>query len=159
MLIDVKSKETEPVIVRTRAGAYVEPDTDVDLLTAVDTEEHARTASLNLRKFLSEGLEMAYPKHDWICWLLGKRNTRSHECADDLRIPRCDHPRAFRNTKNGQRVVIHQPYATGERDLARLTEDSKVFAKKHGLYLRISREDSFHYPSATVLVEYRKLDS
>jgi hypothetical protein len=159
MLIDVmKSKETEPIIVRTHSGAFVEPNKHVDLLVAVDTEEHARTASLNLRKFLPEGLERVYPNHDWICWLLGRRNTRLHECADDLQMPRCDHPRAFRNTKNGQRVVIHQPYVIGEHDLALFSRESKFFADKHGLYVRISREDSFHYPSATVLVEYRRLD-
>jgi hypothetical protein len=152
---------TEPIIVRTQEGTFVEPDTDVGLLVAVDTEKHARIASLNLRKFLSEGLERAHPTHDWICWLLNKRNTPSHECEDGLGIPHCDHPRAFRNPRTKERVVIHQPYVCHEDDSPHciscqtLIKDSEIFAEKHRLIVLVSQKDTFYYPSATALVEYR----
>jgi hypothetical protein len=152
--------QEEPLITKTRCGGFMEFGFDIGTLVALDSEELAMTASINLRKFLGGGLERVFPTHDWICWLLGKRNTQSHECGADLAMPHCDHPRAFRNPKTGERVVIHQPYVC-DADTADCTScktlirDSAIFAEKHGLTVRIDRDTTFYFPTQTALVEYR----
>lgn len=114
-------------------------------------------ANERLTRFKATGLRHV---RDWacLCWLLKKKCVEDSVCQQ---LPRLDHPRAYRNSKTGERVWLHQPYiANGSKradDLKALRTESEAYAALHNLSVRVSDEDSWHAPGRTVLVEFRKL--
>lgn len=84
-----------------------------------------------------------------ICELWRRSCRDDEQCAA---IPRGDHLRGFKDD-NGRRILTSQPYAL--KDVPLLIRESEEFAAAHGLKVRISPEESWHYPGWTVLVEFR----
>ncbi len=88
-------------------------------------------------------------------------NKRPQIHDSDCRGPHADHSNVFKDIATGAIVWTEQPYALGAHPscvgfVNRLTAEVQQFASTHGLTVRISAEDSWHFPGATVLVEYRK---
>jgi hypothetical protein len=88
--------------------------------------------------------------------------------------PRHDHESLFKD-RTGALVLVEQPYFGGasehilettgdtvaaqnayDADIAELTAQSQAFAQEWDLAVRLSIEESWHYPGKTILVEYRK---
>ena len=68
-------------------------------------------------------------------------------------VPHEDDVHIFR-TKSGEVIFTSQPYFVS--DVEDLRRDAEAFAAKHGLVVRVSIEESWHFPCSTVLVEYRR---
>ncbi len=76
----------------------------------------------------------------------------------DCRPPHWDHPSTFRSCSTRELILVGQPYAPcDDADyMARFTASCEAFARDWHLTVRVSVEESWHYPGKTVLVEYRK---
>jgi hypothetical protein len=85
------------------------------------------------------------------CWhrVFGKR-PRDH--GKGCRGPYADHSNTFKDLETGEIVWTEQPY----QDIDDIIQEVQEFANKHGLTVRLSMEDSWHYPGSTVLIEYRR---
>ena len=80
---------------------------------------------------------------------------RRHQ--EGCRGPHADHNAGFYDPLTKERVGVEQPYF-GEppATLEQIVQDVEVFAAERGLTVRVSTEESWHYPGRTVLIEYRK---
>ena len=86
--------------------------------------------------------------------ILNRRRTlRERQQCWYPEVPDQDHIHLFR-TKDGELVFTSQPYFVG--DVEEIRRDAEAFAAQHGLVVRVSIEESWHYPGSTVLVEYRR---
>ena len=77
-------------------------------------------------------------------------------------VPDFDHPSTYKEKDTGATVAVFQPYACHtkkegrERLEAKIAARAQEYAAKNGLVARVSREESWHFPGETVLIEYRK---
>jgi hypothetical protein len=93
-----------------------------------------------------------------ICLLLARKPKDNH--TRHVEVPFQDHARIYLNRDSGERYFVNQPYIhrgspeETERQFQAVKNDSETFAAKHGLSVRISKEDSWWNPTNTVLVVY-----
>jgi len=66
-----------------------------------------------------------------------------------------DHPASFKHKGTGELVATYQPYV--HADFEGLGVKPRAYAELYGLAVRISRDESWHYPGSTVLIEYRRV--
>jgi hypothetical protein len=109
------------------------------------------------------------------CLVSGSRRCMGRKVVGDCHSPRSDHASTFKDIKTGEIIMVQQPYFGGsylhvlettgdtvaaqkvyDDDVAALTAECQAFATEWGLSVRLSIEESWHAPGATILVEYRK---
>jgi hypothetical protein len=90
-----------------------------------------------------------------MCKLIAGKKLKRHYCEWEFtRSLFLDHLRGYR-TREGERVVISQPYANSDA-YEKVVGEAQQFADKHGLSIRVSRDESWHFPGWTILIEFRK---
>lgn len=74
-----------------------------------------------------------------------------------------DHHSGFKDKKTGEIVMVFQPYfgdlpsdIPRKKTVDGIAASAREWATEKGLSVRVSVEDSWHYPTKTVLVEFRK---
>ena len=89
----------------------------------------------------------------------------SKRCIDrdaECQAPYWDHPSLFKSQATGELVLVYQPYLPKDYSkdyVDRFTERVEAWSALWHFTVRVSVEESFHYPGRTVLVELRKVQS
>lgn len=105
------------------------------------------------------GLELAPPKCKWCAHVLaGVRCPDRDYGAACKHPPHADHSALFRR-RDGRLIFTSQPYlgrCVKGANLDQLKTELEAWAASFGLSVRISPEESWHYPGATILYEVWK---
>jgi hypothetical protein len=117
------------------------------------------------KEFMRAGWRESYASCA-LCFI-NKRKCK-YDCPNP---PFLDHGRGM--AKSGERIFIHQPYIgplihmgsdemqaeaqpIRRKHLAEIERQSREFADKHGLTVTVSETKSWHFPTETVLVLFKK---
>ena len=86
------------------------------------------------------------------CLLKGNRQCVTHNSS--CLGPCYDHTTCFAFEHKKGLLMVHQPYV-GEDDAIKVVTVCQEWAKKNGLAVRFSVDESWHYFGKTLLIEYR----
>ena len=142
------------------SAAYVQAVAALQTLLAKEGGEAVRRAYADAihehekkRYATSRTVKESFPRHPCIHKLFGRRcpteKTPYDTDAECPHIPGQDHVSAWQ--RDGKtHIIVSQPYSMGYETLKETVE----FCEKWGLQAYIDAYGSWHFPGATVLVEY-----
>jgi len=68
-----------------------------------------------------------------------------------------DHGLGFYDREADEHVFVSQPYVNEKHHtVEEVTREAQAFAEENGLSIRVSADDSWHYPGWTIKIEFRK---
>ena len=121
-------------------------ESDLDMVKRAYAEAVSES---KLREYI-HGIKAPHDSHVCVSRLKGKR-CPDETCNSPMIIPRGDHYTEWR--KDGKTIVIvSQPYGMSYDAL----KHTVAFCDENGLTADISADQSWHFPGATLLVEYKR---
>ncbi|NUM45378.1 MAG: hypothetical protein HUU38_11795 [Anaerolineales bacterium] len=118
-----------------------------------DTVKRAYAEAVFERKIQGYKRDMKAPRDSHVCVsrLKGER-CPGEKCHSPVCIPGMDHVSEWR--KDGKtESIVSQPYRMNLKTLKETVE----FCETNGLDAEISVDESWHFPGATLFIEYKKL--